>query len=176
MSELLAKMTSHGNWPDGTPWGGRAEVTPEMVAAACAGMSRYVYLYGLAKFTLDAEALKSGELQKLNLEAVEYQARVKRWQADEYKLAVFANLVLKEALEPRKCKRCRGSRLQQNQKPCPACSGKGFLGASGEKCAEGMCITPVAWSKTWRRRFDDVLSDFAVFDDIIAKRLRRRLG
>lgn len=173
MSELLAKLASHAKWPDGVPGGSISSITADDVAAACHGMTRHVYLYALAKFCFDANVIP--ELRRLNRDAVVYRAKIEKWRVDRDQAQVLADLVLVEAISPRTCKSCRGSTLQHNQKPCPSCQGKGFLGPKGKDCAKEMGISSAAWTQSWQRKFDVVFSDFIAFDDQIGKHLRRKL-
>lgn len=173
MSELLSKLAPHARFPNGEPPGGIPKITAEDVAGACAGMSRHAYLYALAKFCLDESVLP--ELRRSNRQMAAHKAGLQGWRCDPVSVLLLADLALDEALSPRTCRRCRGSKLQQNQRQCPWCAGKGYLGIDGGRGAEIVGVSRQAWQQTWRRRADEMVADLLALEDDISRHIRRRV-
>lgn len=173
MTELLSKLAPHAKFPNGEPPGGIPAITMEDVAGACAGMSRHAYLYAMAKFCLDQNVMP--ELRRANRQMTAHKAGLEGWRCDPQRVLILADLALDEALAPRVCRRCRGAALQQNQRACPACNGKGRLGADGGQCSRALGVSRQSWCQVWRRRLDDVVRDLIFLEDGISRHIRRRI-
>jgi len=158
--------------------GGIPSVTPEMVAAACHGLTRQVYLYALVKFALDGRS--ANELYRVNRDAVAHMARVKRWAEQEgFSLECIVragDIALRESLVCRHCGHCGGAGVHNNQRQCKACGGNGRAKpVPNDALARYAGVTSKQWGMLYSDKFEALKVEYAGFDDLIARKIRKSI-
>jgi hypothetical protein len=183
MSELFSMFTEKSVSFDGVG-GGEPTLTPEMVAAACTGMRRPVYLYGLVKFALDRSVFH--DLVWLNRLDVIRRAEALQWTAgkgcdsnfEQLRIGALADAALAYSLSDVHCKHCRGTGVQKNHKPCRPCNGDGkpSRATPGERrMATALNITRHEWRNVWVPRFSAKVDEYAVWEGEIDKAVRKQV-
>jgi len=177
MSELLAMLNAKPGNYQAMPAGGVPDITPEMVSAACCGLTRHVYLYALYKFAGQEDVLR--ELWALNRAAVKRRAILQKWNIQLQHLCCVGDLadsVLAEALTENRCLLCKGAGVNDRMKRCPACQGSGNGKRwSARKRARNIGISHTTFRNTWAVRYADCFREFGYFDKIIDQEIRYQL-
>lgn len=154
--QLLIRLNPGHINPDST--GGRSELTTSDIAAALAGANKpgLDLLIGQVCGESDFKALYG-----LFLPQVYRLANRLKWSLTgngEPRMAKLLQIVLFEAIAPRKCPSCKGTRyslLNLSQK-CPTCYGAGVWFGYDRAKAKYLGISDQAWRKTWREREKDI--------------------
>ena len=182
MSELFSMLTEKS--PDlKAVGGGIPTLTPEMVAAACVGLNRQIYLFGLARFAGQESVVD--ELLWLNRRSVICRAEAEKWnrrkaddKLEEVRYSALADEVLEYVLDDHLCAYCGGSGLQHNQKNCRVChgSGKSERKKPGERrMARALNVSRHEWRSVWSHRFAKIATQYSVWADDIDKAVRKQV-
>lgn len=176
MSKLLSMFTPKS--PSLNPTGGGGDITPEMVASACTGLSKKLFFYGLYKFAGDNSV--TPELDCLLFSDVLSTAKRKRWKLTSGENGLLfqrlAQMALADVTVERHCKKCNGTKVNGEQRECKACSGSGKRPPESEaNKAKRLGVSIEAWNRRWRQRYTVVLSQYLTWDDKIDAVLKRQL-
>jgi len=176
MNEIMAMLTPKtASW---IPSGGAGEVTPQMVAAACAGLPPYCWLYVMCKSKIDTSLAL--DLQKAALEHAKIFAEAKGWRVSKkdppdiiYKLS---DMALESALKDKLCLGCCGAKLNSQMRKCGLCGGTGLAPAPSEASrARSAGVTIESWNRRWKRRFAALAAEYDILEAHVAWHVRRRL-
>ena len=158
--------------------GGEATLTPELVVAACSGLSRHAYLYARLKYALDETV--AFELLKLTTERAWRKSRRYKWRlaSGEGKRTIhrLAYLTLKESIQDRRCRTCRGNG-EVKYKLCVVCNGTG----NGRELSEDYLAAALEVSLRrvrffWRDKYRGLRSDLQATDQMISEHIFRHLS
>lgn len=156
MSEILTRLNAKVQ--SYTDSGGKAELTPQDIAAACAGTTDIGLHIALARICGSREAQVKAFYPILR--EVAGMAARGGWKIPKGKerLRSLTQLAVFEATNHQACPTCRGT--QQNPKnpakPCATCRGTGLYVLQDQERAASIGISKQAWSQTWQRRYEDI--------------------
>ena len=175
MSGLIAMLSANGSDLTAVRGSGSPTITPEMVAAACRGLTRHIYLYVLRKHALDKSSTK--ELIWLNRNAVRRRARMEKWnRADPVVVDRFAGMTLFQAIDDNHCHRCNGTGNSSVGVTCGRCSGSGAgVPLSMEDKGRDIGVSKTAYSKTWLSRERAIAGEFQYFDQYVDSKIKREV-
>jgi len=175
MSALLARLTNHAKWPDGTFGGGIPVITADDIAAACNRLTKHVQYYARVKFCFDGSSVRA--LYRANREATLHAARIERWEAlqlGNHVVERIADLALREALVGNLCSHCGGAGVHNNQKSCKVCHGSGkSKPVPIEAKARVAGVSVDEWKRHCERRYTQTVNDLLGFDSLIAEEIAR---
>lgn len=177
MNEILAMLTAKtASW---TPAGGAGEVTPQMVAAASAGLPPYEWLYVMCKFDIDGGCIK-----KLKMVALEYtqEFAVRHgWRISKRDppnlLQRLSDMALDSVLKVKLCFACNGTKVNREMRKCGICGGTGeALPPSEASQARLAGVSIESWNRRWRKRFRALVAEYDVMESSAFSHVRRNLG
>jgi hypothetical protein len=144
-------------------------ITATDVSACLARLDRMTYLYSLEKFALDR-----GSRLELNNLAVDEALKMRFKLLDNESnmmVAILALSALEIAINPHKCRKCKGVgeiKLGAKIEVCESCKGLGSRAISERNLAKMLGVTLFQARKVWKKRFDLLLSKYMERDAYIS--------
>ena len=171
--ELLANLTARGTKYDRMSAG---TVRPENLAFLLVGLKRGPLLLAEWKDLGREEARKYlwAEMHTV----LKRMPVIQSWYNFQI-LDILINLALFEVGSTAKCPKCEGRKwVMEEDKPktCPSCLGLGLRGMTDKDRAEKINIPWTSWRRTWRSRYRDVYSVLLIYDQAIARNVKKRLS
>jgi len=154
--------------------GGIPVITPELVAGACAYMSRGAYT--LARAIHCGEASDGIALLK-EAEKLSYGlARDNGWNYNEKAIKGIAVIACFLIMNPGRCKWCKGTKFNTHAKQCQACNGTGQAkDPSLRKLAEIADMDNENYRKRWHPRAMRLLAELQILMCEVDRVLKRQL-
>lgn len=154
--------------------GGIPEITPELIAGACAGMSQGAY-------TL-ARAIHCGEAS----DAIAFLKQAKKlsyglaersgWNRNELAIEGIAVIACFLVMNPARCTWCHGTKFNGHGKPCQSCGGTGNAkDPSMRELADIAEMDSETYRKRWHVRAMRLLSEMQVWMCDVERVLKRQL-
>ena len=176
MSELMAMLAPGAPPMDSVRSTGLGRLTSQDIAACLTGLDRLTYLYSLSKFALDNNS--RAELNALAVkEAIQCGFKLNKDETNRT-VAVLALAALEVAINPYKCKRCKGVgeiKLMSKVEICGACNGLGNRTVSERNLAKILGVTLFQSRKVWKKRFALLQSKHSERDETINHIIFNRL-
>jgi len=176
MSELMAMLAPGAPPMDSVRSTGLGRLTSQDIAACLTGLDRLTYLYSLSKFALDNNS--RAELNALAVkEAIQCGFKLNKEETNRT-VAVLALAALEVAINPYKCKRCKGVgeiKLMSKVEICGACNGLGNRTVSERNLAKILGVTLFQSRKVWKKRFALLQSKHSERDETINHIIFNRL-
>ena len=176
MSELMAMLAPGAPPMDSVRSTGLGRLTSQDIAACLTGLDRLTYLYSLSKFALDNNS--RAELNALAVkEAIQCGFKLNKEETNRT-VAVLALAALEVAINPYKCRRCKGVgeiKLMSKVEICGACNGLGNRTVSERNLAKILGVTLFQSRKVWKKRFALLQSKHSERDETINHIIFNRL-
>lgn len=173
-AELLAMMT-HKTISYFGGSGGIPQMTPEMVAAACAGLKDGPYYLGMAKYAGDMSSVRdlkiAAHIEAAKL-AVDYGWKIIRGKPYLQGIAILAAY---SALGRFKCADCEGAGVNQWQNQCKRCKGSGDRPLDNSKMARIAGIPDATFRQGWHEKFQLLARQLDIWDSELMTRVSRNL-
>ena len=169
MSELLALLT-----PGATPLTAdvrgtsQNKITPSDIAGCLAHIDRHTYLYALSKFCLDDNS--QDELKMLAVKSAEDHGFTVRDSEPADSIDRLALLALSFSVMGSRCGACNGTgniAVKNKVETCERCGGSGNASLSARRLAAVIGAGRWRARKVWMPRFQSLLSDYQIKDDLI---------
>jgi hypothetical protein len=176
MPEILALLTAKtASW---IPSGGGGEITPQMVAAACAGLPHYDWLYVMCKFGVDTNYI--GELRVVALDHTKEFADRYGWKVSKRDppnlLHRLSDMALDSSLENKLCFACNGTKVNRELRKCGICGGTGeAYDPSQASQARLAGVSIESWNRRWKRLFSTLVAEYDVMESSASSHVRRNL-
>lgn len=178
-AKMLARLTVRSTGLGERSNGGTGGITPQDIAAACAGMSDAQYLLLLRIYTQDVT------VQPRLFYAIYDQAigiaTCGHWRLPVGKELVrkMTNLALAEMISPRVCPDCEGKAqvwLKGMAVPtaCKPCGGSGRKSLSSREKARLLEMDDTTFSRYWSDRYDQVFAHVAELESSALRLLVRK--
>ncbi|MBL4682538.1 MAG: hypothetical protein JKY88_17710 [Pseudomonadales bacterium] len=173
-AETLARLNAKSVTIDGMPPGGGTEITDGLIAAAIKNLPKIVQAYARVRYAGQGTSL--GELMTRHRDKINDLAILNGWQGTPHSFILFADMAMYDAISDNHCRRCKGAGAHNNRKVCVTCEGTGRgTAVTIKERAEAIGVTPYMWKIHWESRLSVSASDFAYYDDQIAKELNIQL-
>ena len=180
MPELLARLTVRAQNVGERSNGGTGGITPQDIAAACAGMTHAQYLLILRIYTHDTSV--QSRLFYLVYDQAMTIATRGRWRLPAGKELVrkMVGLALAEIIEPVSCHVCGGKCevwLKGMSVPtiCKDCKGTGKRAATSRHRAAALELDESTFAKYWRDRYEQIYAHVRELDSDGLRKIKKRL-
>ena len=176
MNEILAMLSA--KTVNFKPTGGRGELTPQMVAAACAGLPPYEWSFVMCALGLDvdcAASLRATAFDRAKDVSERYGWHVSKREPPDI-LRKLSDMALDSALKNKLCVACCGTKLNTHMRQCGACSGTGFNAPPSQASrARDTGVTIESWNRRWKKRFAVLETDYDIMWAHASSHIRRKL-
>ena len=173
-AELLAIMTNKSVNYFGV--GGIPQITPEIVAGACAGLQDGPYYLGMAKYAGDSTSYRDLEYSAWICAA---QLAVKHgWAIQRGKayLRGISLLACEHVVRHHQCKRCKGTGLNGQLGKCGRCGGHKLEPYLSERAkAKNAGIPYETFRTTWSQRYNILVNHIQGWESDLMERISRQL-
>lgn len=156
--------------------GGAAELTPEMIAAACAHLPRGAWYLGLVKYAHRLDAVKDLEIAAW-LHAADLAVKY-RWSVERGKpyLRTIAQLACAHVVDAHRCGCCGGTGLNIQRRSCKRCDGTGIEPAESMRATARRAGIPFeTFRTTWEPRYRIVVAEITAWDIELEAALKAHL-
>jgi len=176
MSEILAMLTAKTT--SFTPTGGGGEITPQMVASACSGLSHYEWLFVTCKLAIDTNG--AGYLRILALQRTQQFAENRGWRVSKKEppnlLAKLSDMALDSALKNNLCFDCRGTKVNSHGRVCSTCGGSGLAPPPSQASRARIAgVSIESWNRRWKKRFAVLVAEYEVMEAHASSHINRQL-
>jgi len=156
---LIGRLLSF-NYSMGNVGGGSGMKSPGNLlkiehAGLLSGLNEVETAYAFAKYGLDDHSRR--KLVGYVLSKSFALADKEGWKCEVGFLKLLSDLAVAEAVDSHICMKCHGTGCE-GIKPCKSCKGTGRKAVSDRQKAKAVGIDVAAWCRTWRRRYNEILS------------------
>jgi len=159
--------------------GGIPELTPEMVAAACAGLPDLAYRLALVKYAGQRDQVQHLAIRTL-MEAAGMAVRGGWGKPRPGQLTGISRYAIWKVVGYQHCEVCSGSgkRLDDRRRSwnCPGCGGTGLARMDDAIESEVAGFSEEDWRNVWRRRAEQLEGVLDSLDGRVKAHIRRQLS
>jgi hypothetical protein len=188
--EFLARRNAKGINPESVGRSTKVTFTPAHYSAACTGVS------DIAQALLDAHIcgdgsqfarllsprwkVIGGEMKETNglfsdiFNDVLNLALERKWRDSDRgkdRLRALTELAIVQVVNEPVCKKCKGTRYDEELKLCKSCKGTGKRKINGSVTANRLDMSESSWSRTWHPRYCEIVALIETIEHTAARKI-----